>query len=299
VAAVRDWRIEGRQGLSEGFLAEIRGLARACEQHDGLHLKLNWDMLANRSPRETNDFFCYAGSKLAGYLALYGFGRPELELNGMVHPAFRRRGVFKRLVTEAKAECARRGIPKLIFICDRKSPSGLAFVQHLGARYSFSEYGMELAGEPAVGAHPGAALEYRMAVVDDVPVMAELDAACFGLPLDQAQLSADRIGKPNCRGLLGLHDGRVVGKAFVALEEDSAFVCGLGVRPSDQGRGFGRAILCESTRTIRKETSLPIRLEVACENPRALNLYQSCGFRTTTTYDYYELDLPTGSAAGG
>ncbi|NLE45680.1 MAG: hypothetical protein GX620_13240 [Chloroflexi bacterium] len=42
---------------------------------------------------------------------------------------------------------------------------------------------------------------------------------------------------------------------------------------------------------------LPVRLEVACENPRALGLYLASGFRITSTYDYYALDLPTPSVA--
>lgn len=292
------WRIEGRQGLSEGCLAEIRELARVCEERDGLRFKLNWEMLADRPPLETNDFVCYVGEELVGYLGLYGFGRPELELNGIVHPAFRRRGIFRRLVEEARAECARREIPKLLFICDRDAAAGAASAQRLGARYSFSEYGMELAGEPPVSERPGA-IDFRVAGVDDLPVLAQLDVAGFGGSLEKAQRSADRIRKPNFLGLLGLVAGEPVGKTLVSFEEDATFVYGLCVRPADQGHGFGRAILREAILRARAKSSLPVRLEVACENPRALGLYRSCGFRATRTYDYYALILPTVFAVGG
>jgi ribosomal protein S18 acetylase RimI-like enzyme len=150
---------------------------------------------------------------------------------------------------------------------------------------------MELAGEPPVSEGPGA-IDFRVAGVDDLPVLAQLDVACFGGPLEKAQISADRIRKPNFLGLLGIFEGEPVGKTLVSFEEDSSFVCGLCVRPTEQGRGFGRAILREAILRAKAKSSLPVRLEVACENPRALGLYQSCGFRTTSTYDYYALDLP-------
>lgn len=186
---MRNQKIRLRQGLSTEELQEIRRLADICEQHDGIQLKLNWEMLKNRSWIEANDFLCYQGGRLIGYLALYGFGSREIELNGMVHPAFRRNGVFSRLLCEARAECRRRGIPRLLFICDRSSESGNAFVTQLGARYTFSEYGMEMIEyeqpvnftSPELRFKPVGATETQ-----DMADVARLDSACFGFPLEVA-----------------------------------------------------------------------------------------------------------------
>ncbi len=284
---MQNQEIRLRRGLSIEELQEIRRLADICEQHDGIHLKLNWEMLKNRSLDETNDFLCYQDGRLIGCLALYWFGSPEIELNGMVHPSFRRDRVFSRLLGEARAECRRRGIPKLVFICDRDSTLGAAVVTQLGAHYTFSEYGMEMTEYEQPVSFTSPDLHFKPAGAAEAQDMARLDSACFDYSLEEARLDTGRIGS----GLLALYEEKPVGKVFIVFAADGAFIFGLCVLPEYQGRGFGRAILREAIRVIRTKTDLPVRLEVACENSRALGLYYSCGFKAVTVYDYYALEV--------
>jgi len=67
-------------------------------------------------------------------------------------------------------------------------------------------------------------------------------------------------------------------------------VFGFGVLPEFRGRGYGREILRDMLFIMAESGHLKrLLLEVACENRKALGLYQSCGFRETAVYNYYKI----------
>ena len=71
--------------------------------------------------------------------------------------------------------------------------------------------------------------------------------------------------------------GRVDGYAGLAVGPDEAEVQTIGVRPDQQGRGIGRALLQE---LITAADGRRILLEVRTDNEPALALYRSSGFET-------------------
>src|ERR1700694_94708 len=104
--------------LTSDEIAEISRLIDICNEHDGLHMRIGLEMLRERAGDETNDFLYYARGQLVGYLEADSYGRKEKELTGMVHPDFRRQGIFTAHFTAAKEELQRRGAQKLIFVCE-------------------------------------------------------------------------------------------------------------------------------------------------------------------------------------
>src|SRR5881275_2227586 len=98
------------RGLDTSELSEIKQLAQLCNQHDGLDLKLNWNILRDRPSDQLNDFLYYADGQLVGFLALFSFNSLEGEISGMVHPTYRRRGIFSALFAAARQEAVRRGL---------------------------------------------------------------------------------------------------------------------------------------------------------------------------------------------
>jgi len=50
-------------------------------------------------------------------------------------------------------------------------------------------------------------------------------------------------------------------------------------------------MLEETIHTIQARSQKQIMLEVDTQNTNALGLYRSCGFKETTTYGYYHLDI--------
>jgi ribosomal protein S18 acetylase RimI-like enzyme/N-acetylglutamate synthase-like GNAT family acetyltransferase len=286
--------------LSQEELKEISQLADLCNKHENIELKLNWNMLRERSGQETNDYMFYENGQLVGFLGIYQFRSTEVEISGMVHPLHRRKGIFGELVRAAKQECVLRGVPKLIFICQNGSSSGKAYLEALGAKYSFSEYWMQL--NDSVGGirdrRNEQGITLRLAESHDLPTIVRLNAVGFDMTeADALKIVEKAYESPSIRtyvAVVRIEDGslRSVGKINVRLEDGKAFISGFVVGVDDRGRGYGRAILNDTVAAIKGEDeTASIALEVAVENGRALGLYESSGFRVSKATDYYDLVL--------
>lgn len=268
---------------------EIRRLADICTKFEPVQIKLNYDMLAGRAGRRTDDFLFYHYDLLLGFLGVYQFGRPEAEISGMVHPNFRRQGIFSRLLDQALPSLQQRNLNRLLLIVDRSSAAGAGFAASRGATISFSEYAMELAPGHSVEALPQTdGLTFRRADMRDSFAMATLDSACFGGPTMEMKTKTElKMKDPSYRGVIAEQDGRVIGKISVHRDDESAFLFGFCMHPDRQRRGYGRQLLTAVVADLNKQGVNRVELEVACENEHALQLYQSLGFRVVSTFDYF------------
>ncbi len=281
-----------KQTLSASEISEIRALAALCNQYEQLHMRISWTMLSTRSGDEYNDFLYYQDDQLVGYLLLDGWGGSERELVGMVHPAYRRKGIFSLLFHAAQEECARLGIPQVILVCERYSHSGRAFVQHVGARLELSEHEMWLETFQERTAFDDR-VSFNLATRDDLNALVTVQAQSFGVPeLLSRQSLLHRLEDPTCRIFLatfgepslGCHEP--LGILRLQEEDDLVGIYGFGIIPDYRGRGYGRQMLEEAIRLARSESQKPIMLDVDTTNDPALALYLSCGFVIRTTYDY-------------
>jgi GNAT superfamily N-acetyltransferase len=126
--------------------AMIRQLQERCIQEDEIALKLELDykLGAGREGtgnlKEINEFMYFDGQALIG---ICRFGGPW-EVNGMVHPLYRRQGVFTKLSELVLEEWKRRNSDCMLLLCDREAESGQRFIAKTQARYAHSEYEMFL-----------------------------------------------------------------------------------------------------------------------------------------------------------
>ena len=130
----------------------IDELQAECVRKDPVALKLELDYkledAANAEHgngfRDINEFMAFHGDTLIGYLGICSFGDQSqpLEITGMVHPDYRRGGVFTALHTLAMAECGRRKARGALGLCDRNSVSGQGFLKSINAEYQVSEFEM-------------------------------------------------------------------------------------------------------------------------------------------------------------
>ncbi|WP_073080648.1 GNAT family N-acetyltransferase [Sporobacter termitidis] len=274
------------KGLSDVIRAQIRDLDRVCGKNEPLCMKLNWDMLEVRPADEVNDLLWYVDGQLAAFLGLYGFGAQpeEIEITGMVHPDFRRQGIFTKLFREAVSICRSRGAGRLLLIAERQSLSGAAFARNAGLTYDFSEYRMICNGYSPPRARTGG-LSLRPAADRDTAFLMKLDAACFGSTFPGG------YGRELTHIYVAALDGRDIGKIGLCDENGLGYVFGVCILPEFQGRGYGRAMLDAILQKHFDASGAAAILEVAVKNGGALSLYKACGFSELTIYDYFELKL--------
>lgn len=283
--------------LSERQLQDIRELASICDTADGIELKLNWGMLEKRHGGEPHDFLWYEDGRLVGFMALYQFNPKEAEVGGMVHPDYRRRRIFSALMEQTIASAVRQHIPKLLFVCPHHSQAAQAFLQAKGTRFSFSEFGMRLVSQPedwesATAGLPAVTL--RQGAPEDRKLMIRLDSQGFEMSEDDGIALVDMIlSSPTEEWpyIVFNHEQAAVGRINIHVRDGNAHFFGFSVLPEHRRQGYGRRILIEAIRLAASQGFHSMTLEVACENRKALELYQSCGFRETYVNDYYSLKL--------
>ena len=279
-----------RQVLTEAEVTEIGRLIAICDDYEGLHMRLGLDRLRSRAGDEAHDFLYYEDDRLAGYLAVDGWGGEERELTGMVHPDYRRRGIFRMLVTAAKEECQRLGVQKLILVCEQCSESGQAFMRAIGAQREYSEHEMVLGifKERRIF-HEG--LRMRQANGSDLDTIAAILAADSGNVEAVKQWVGKLFEEPSSRFYLATLHEKPVGCLRLDDMGDQVGIYAFEIRMGYRGLGYGRQMLEEAVRTVRAESQKRVMLDVETDNTNAIGLYLSCGFEVKTTYDYYGVEV--------
>lgn len=313
---LRPW-IKLKEFVNQDDAALINGLASECVRADGTALKLELDYklgaaLENApetSMRAINELMYFDGETLIGYIGIGNFGGAgsKPELNGMVHPAYRHCGIFQMLSALAIGECKRQSNKSILLLCDRQSDDGQKFIEKTGAGYHHSEFEMYLRKE-AQGWRDGSKREvaFKKATNQDAREVARHNAIYFGEERNEEYHSASEEGADDsAQGLLmpeeeerkgmtiyfALRGEQVIGKVHLQLIAGVGGIYGLGVLPEFRGIGYGRAVLLGAVDQLKKAGAKEIMLQVATGNANALHLYESCGFVTTSTMDYYDLIL--------
>jgi len=278
-------------GLARDDLAGIEELAAACVAVDGGRLKLEWRTIKTRPADEVSDFLWMAPEGVVGFLGLYGFRSDQVEICGMVHPSWRRQGIFSRLFEAAVAEAAKRGAPHALLVVDRLYEAGAAFARAAGGTIEHSEHRMVLGNDPAAYV-PDPLVWVRPAEMTDAAFVVSCLAEAFDLPAPQLQLDEiERLANAYPGTFVIERGTELVGTIRVERGEHGADIYGFAVSAPYRGRGIGRQVLSGIARQLVSEGVSRVGLEVSVSNDSALGLYRSCGFEVTGTEDYYEVQL--------
>jgi ribosomal protein S18 acetylase RimI-like enzyme len=208
----------------------------------------------------------------------------------MVHPDYRRKGIFSGLLTVLKEVCQQRDVQKLILVCEQTSQSGQAFVHAIGAQHEYSEHEMVLGTfrEKRIF-HDG--LQMRQASMSDLDTIVSILATDSGNVDSVKQWIKQCLEVPAWRFYLATLDGKPLGCLRLDDMGDQVGIYAFEVRLGYRGLGYGRQMLEEAIRIIRAGTQKTIMLDVETDNTNAIGLYLSCGFEVKTTYDYYGLTI--------
>lgn len=290
----KNYRIVKQAFLSKECLSHVKALEEICSKSDQTSLKLELEYKANVAADEssdksqTNEYMSYDGDTLIGYLGICGFNGRVLEVNGMVHPEYRRQGIFTKLMQGALDEYASRKENTLLLLSDHASLSGQGFIQSLATRYKFSEYEMCLNLDTHEFSDSSSRLNFRKASNEDALEVAKQNSIYFGKPINVADVPLPETEEK--RGMtiyLASLGEEIIGKVNIALNDDETGIYGVGVVPEHRSKGYGRETLDFAVRQSQTMGVSRVMLQVEAENDNALSLYTSSGFAVIYKMDYY------------
>jgi len=269
------------------------------------------DHLQNRMPctkptiRET---------ELVGYLSIFLPEETTAELNVLIHPDYRRQGIFTELLRRAKSALSAIGTQEFIFVCE-PSATNAAAMQTMKAKKKSSEYQMLLEGS----AHVSSSFQNRMpapypyeptkggpkqscsissgklleATPEDLPLLGRMNALFFGTSEEMGELFAEDSyytpGTTVYKYVITEENKKTVPIGTVCFyeEENIGNIFGLGLLPEYRGYGYGKDLLSRLLAHI--PTDKKIYLQVSSRNVAAFQLYQKAGFRIIAQQDFWLL----------
>ena len=277
--------------LNKQDLRNIRNLIQQCRQVDGYAARAYWNILKQRQLPEYDDFICMQDGKLIAYLALYLFKEDEAEISALVHPKFRRQGLFRSLLNDALRDLNRRNISscKLIIHKDAELPRQL--MKPLKTEFDHTEIEMRLKHKIKLDNLPD--IELVPADEKDLRLLAEIDSLCFNTNVDTMMMRFHQnMQAKNRRCWVAKHNGIDIGKAHVRFDDDNiAFIHDLGVRPEHRQKKYASAIVMELISILKKAGYGAIALDVLGDNTKAIKLYEKCGFEIIEHHDFYRLPV--------
>jgi len=272
---------------------EITQLQKLCFEVDQTTLKLELDfkfnfVKNNDYMKNINEFMYYNQNKLIGYIGICQFGKSTIEVNGMVHPEFRRCGIFTKLFSLVNDEWIKRESTKMLLISDHNSISGLSFINSLNANYEHSEYDMYLKSD-----HPqllSNQVNLRKATKEDAMEIVKQNSLYYNIESSDADILL--LEDTETRGMLFYMaevDQIIIGKVKLELNDEVGSIHGLGVIPQYRRKGYGKMIINQAIGMLKERNYHMINLQVDAKNENALKIYKDCGFEETSITDYYEI----------
>jgi ribosomal protein S18 acetylase RimI-like enzyme len=276
-------------GLEPATLAASAELLARCNRHDATEILMGLKATAPTADNVPLYLLARTEGEILGVLELVGYH--EVEGTLIVAPERRREGIGRALVATAIAQLAERGILSWLLACDEAFAGGSAFARALGGVLAHNEHRLTLDPERVPPLRPQTGLILRPATAADGGDLAAITAAAFGdLLTEVTKWIAQDESRPDRRWFVVTLGAQPVGSLRVVRSSEGLDITAFGVIPSQQGHGYGRALLAYTIATLLAEGEHRINIEVATDNAAALGLYRSCGFVARHTYGYYRLD---------
>lgn len=254
-------------------------------------------------------------TELVGYLSIFLPEETTAELNVLIHPDYRRKGIFTELLRRAKSALSAIGTQEFIFVCEPSATDAATAMQTMKAEKRSSEYQMLLESS----AHVSSSFQNRMpapgsleppkgnpkqspsissgklleATPDDLPLLGRMNALFFGTSEEMGERFAEDSyytpGTTVYKYVITEENKKAVPIGTVCFyeEENIGNIFGLGLLPKYRGYGFGQDLL--SRLLARIPANKQIYLQVSSQNSAAFQLYQKAGFRIIAQQDFWLL----------
>jgi N-acetylglutamate synthase-like GNAT family acetyltransferase len=296
-------KIIHNNSLSQKIKNELIELISVCKNIDGTESKIYWDIL-NTQRSISGNFFYYNNKKLIGYLSFFLFEENAAHISALVHPDYRRQGVFLRLLHAASIEMQKIFIKKIIFPIPKQNEMAKSAVKFLSGNFLYDEYqmvreGVNLEEDNLLENNKllennnlscQRALSWHLATLKDLELIAEIDSICFNsdyaLVLKRFE---DTIIDANRQiWLLNLED-KIIGKCHVHFDEKGAYLHNICILPDYQNSGYGKIFLKLIINQLIQSNHDYLYLDVIAHQIAAKHIYEKCHFKVTQVTEYWEL----------
>ncbi len=302
MARVRRFRWSDLEGLLTVQNAGAAVAAQACATRDSL--AQHWRRPGIQAERDL--WVAEAGGEVVAYAGLRPWHSATwLQVELMVHPGWRGRGLGAGLLSRLVAAAQARGSTYLCAVAPDEPEEGGRFLRRHGFEPLVPRQRMCLQPIIVPEARPVAGFCLREAGAGDCAALAEVNNLAYA--------TGERASQANAAGYRrfieqsGTHvwvceeeaSGQIAGLCEVRRGEATpgaerlapGHIGSLAVRPSRQGRGLGRWLLARGIAFCQEAGWPAVELNVDRDNGPALRLYDSAGFRLVYTFTVYRAGL--------
>lgn len=275
--------------LNPKQLSAAKTLISTVQSHDGTYRAPYLSNMLNFDPEMPAFFLAYQGEQLVGLLTVYADDE-DVELAIIVHPAYRRQGLARKLYANYQAETANYPIASVTFQTERvfldKHPElakAWALVENkdtetwLGRErvpYQLSQQ-IELVVSLAKPQH-----------ADDI---ARFQTQVFDIDHEVAlRYAREAIADANSLLYLLEHSGAVIGSCTVDISTDDNYLYGLAIAPDQQQKGYGTYLVKAVINDLITKNDKPFQIAVEDDNHVAKRLYENIGFTKQTQVVYLD-----------
>lgn len=274
--------------LTQHQCDEVNELQRAAYRRYRLKNKVSTTNDINFDLSVPCFFLGYVGERLVAFLSLFIPTSDEAEVVAFTHPQFCDKGCFTLLFDEAKAVLRRNKIHNVLFAVEPRSRSGLAVLKTLGCfNPGHSEQRM-LSSSPSLA--PDCSRLQLFEVDNSNRTLFQQALLAVFNEKDNFNSFCNAVIYSDLRHGYIVYTDRPIGVFNLNIEDDIAFLYGVGIIEELRGKGYGGCLMGHAMREGFKYANR-MALDVDIENKPAHNLYEKCGFKTDFRVDYYSMTI--------
>lgn len=134
---------------------------------------------------------------------------------------------------------------------------------------------------------------YRLATIDDLDRLYELEQECFKEPYKRSDLEYELISNPINKFVVAISDNEIIGFIDFMITFNSATINQVAVEPRYRKQGIGTSLLNEMEKYFPKdgdEIVENVTLEVRESNIAGLSLYKKDNYEKITIKPHYYSD---------
>lgn len=272
---------------------EVRALENLCGEQDKIQggISLTADEDTGTLPAY---FLCYEEELLAGFAILYRMPDMVAEICSYIHPQYRKRTMYKKLMTAVLKELKQAEIKTGYYVFEPHASKDFTDMTERGYfTYSHSEYLMEW--KYSYQLMPTNALVLKQLAQPEERTAAQLLAGAFSMPEEEAAERLSQVCGRDGVYYAAWQKAEMVGLFALAEEKTTFYVFDFAVDGDHQGRGIGKALLKEIIRLVQEKCAggedKKVRIQVGSRNEAAFRLYQKNGFQVISQRDYYLVNM--------